>query len=201
MEEQSTDVRQSAYALLGDCAIMVFPQLEPSLSRIPPFLADQLDLDLITDEDSDNGFNVLNNVCWSCGELGAKARIATCPVGRRAVSRFDRYHEDRRCSRVQSTKMLPWLSDVWALDARSNWASHLPEFADSFLASMAKITPTQEKASAFLGFNRVIERNPTAMERSLNDYFTAIAMFPKREMTAVEFKQVRQSFGNVSPVR
>jgi hypothetical protein len=78
-------------------------------------------------------------------------------------------------------------------------ASHLPEFADSFLASMAKITPTQEKASAFLGFNRIIERNPTAMERSLNDYFTAIAMFPKREMAAVEFKQVRQSFGNVSP--
>jgi len=43
----------------------------------------------------------------------------------------------------------------------------------------------------------VIERNPTAMERCLNDYFTAIAMFPKREMAAVEFKQVRQSFGNV----
>jgi hypothetical protein len=39
------------------------------------------------------------------------------------------------------------------------------------------------------------------MERCLNDYFTAIAMFPKREMAAVEFKQVRQSFGNVSPIR
>jgi len=79
MEEPSTDVRQSAYALLGDCAIMVFPQLEPWLPRVVPFLADQLDLDLITDEDSENGFNVLNNVCWSCGELGAKAGAKVAP--------------------------------------------------------------------------------------------------------------------------
>jgi transportin-1 len=192
MEEQSTDVRQSAYALLGDCAIMVFPQLEPWLSRLTPFLADQLDLDLITDEDSDNGFNVLNNVCWACGELGAKAGSQIAPWieelyrGLIIIMKTEDVPESVNENAAMALGRL-------GIGCSEQLASHLPEFADSFLASMAKITPTQEKASAFLGFNRVIERNPTAMERSLNDYFTAIAMFPKREMAAVEFKQVKES--------
>jgi HEAT repeat protein len=200
MEEPSTDVRQSAYALLGDCAIMVFPQLEPWLPRVVPFLADQLDLDLITDEDSENGFNVLNNVCWSCGELGAKAGAEIAPWiealyrGLIIIMKTEDVPESVNENAAMALGRL-------GIGCSEQLASHLPEFADSFLASMAKITPTQEKASAFLGFNRVIERNPTAMERCLNDYFTAIAMFPKREMAAVEFKQVRQSFGNVSPIR
>jgi hypothetical protein len=200
MEEPSTDVRQSAYALLGDCAIMVFPQLEPWLPRVAPFLADQLDLDLITDEDSENGFNVLNNVCWSCGELGAKAGAKIAPWiealyrGLITIMKTEDVPESVNENAAMALGRL-------GIGCSEQLASHLPEFADSFLASMAKITPTQEKASAFLGFNRVIERNPTAMERCLNDYFTAIAMFPKREMAAVEFKQVRQSFGNVSPIR
>lgn len=197
MEERSTDVRQSAYALLGDCAIMVFPQLQPWLPRLIPFLADQLDLDLITDEDSENGFNVLNNVCWSCGELGAKAASQLAPWveqlyrGLIVIMKTEDVPESVNENAAMALGRL-------GIGCSEQLATYLPEFADSFLASMAKITPTQEKASAFLGFNRVIERNPTAMERSLNDYFTAIAMFPKREMTAVEFKQVRQSFGNVS---
>jgi transportin-1 len=200
MEEPSTDIRQSAYALLGDCAIMVFPQLEPWLPRVAPFLADQLDLDLITDEDSENGFNVLNNVCWSCGELGAKAGAKIAPWiealyrGLIIIMKTEDVPESVNENAAMALGRL-------GIGCSEQLASHLPEFADSFLTSMAKITPTQEKASAFLGFNRVIERNPTAMERCLNDYFTAIAMFPKREMAAVEFKQVRQSFGNVSPIR
>jgi transportin-1 len=199
MEEPSTDIRQSAYALLGDCAIMVFPQLEPWLPRVAPFLADQLDLDLITDEDSENGFNVLNNVCWSCGELGAKAGAKIAPWiealyrGLIIIMKTEDVPESVNENAAMALGRL-------GIGCSEQLASHLPEFADSFLTSMAKITPTQEKASAFLGFNRVIERNPTAMERCLNDYFTAIAMFPKREMAAVEFKQVRQSFGNVSPI-
>lgn len=196
-QDPSTDVRQSAYALLGDCAIMVYPQLEPFIPKLAPLLASQIDLDLIKDEDSDGGFNVLNNVCWSCGELGAKAGSVMAPWADALYQGLITIMKTEDCPESVNENAAMALGRL-GIGCSEQLANHLPDFADSFLTSMAKITPTQEKASAFLGFNRVIEKNPRAMETSLNDYFTAIAMFPKREMAAVEFKQVRQSFGNVS---
>ena len=79
MEDPTTDVRQSAYALLGDCAITIYPQLESFLPKVVPLLVRQLDLDIIRDEDSENGFNVLNNVAWSCGEIGSQAGDKLAP--------------------------------------------------------------------------------------------------------------------------
>ena len=63
---------------------------------------------------------------------------------------------------------------------------------------MAKIEASQEKASAFIGFNRVIERNPSAMESVLREYFTASAMFPHKGKAAQEYADVRESFSRVS---
>ncbi|RFU35739.1 hypothetical protein B7463_g591, partial [Scytalidium lignicola] len=65
MEDPENDVRQSSYALLGDCAKYVFPQLQPFLPTLLPILTRQLDLDSILDEQIETGFSVLNNACWS----------------------------------------------------------------------------------------------------------------------------------------
>ena len=197
MEDPTTDVKQSAYALLGDCAITIYPQLEPFLPRLMPLLANQLNLDLIRDEDSENGLNVLNNVCWSCGELGAKA-------GSRMAPYIDKLYKGLIL--IMKTEDVPDSVNENAslslgrlgIGCPEQLAGHLSEIAEPFLGSMTKIQPTQEKASAFLGFNRVVEKNPRAMEASLHQYFTAIAMFPKRDMAAAEFGEVRQSFGSVS---
>ena len=197
MQDATTDVRQSSFALLGDCAIMIYSQLEPYLPELVPCLVPQLDLDAIEDEDSENGFNVLNNVCWSCGELGAKAGLLLVPwieklyQGLIAIMKTEDVPDSVNENAAIALGRL-------GIGCSEQLASHLPEFAEPFLTSMAKISTTQEKASAFLGFNLVIERNPRAMESSLQDYFTAIAMFPKRELADVEFKQVKQSFANVS---
>jgi hypothetical protein len=37
-----------------------------------PVLIEQLDLDKILDEEIETGFSVVNNACWSCGEISMK---------------------------------------------------------------------------------------------------------------------------------
>lgn len=197
MEDPTNDVKQSAFALLGDCAINIYPQLEAQLPKIMPLLIRQLDLDSIQDADSDAGFNVLNNACWACGEIGVRAGSSMSPYLELLYQGLITImsHEDVPESVNENAAMS--LGRLGIASAQQ-LAPHLPEFAEPFLRSMANIAPTQEKASAFLGFGRVIEHNPRAMENSLGDFFTAIATFPKKEASGVGFKEVRQSFGNVS---
>ena len=67
-------------------------------------------------------------------------------------------------------------------------APRLGEYADIFLKSMSKIDFTREKASAFLGFNQVVMRNPHAMESCLGDYFQAIATLPKKPLHQEDYQ-------------
>ena len=194
--DPTSDVKQSAYALIGDCAIKTYPQLEPYLAQVVPSLTNELDLDKISDEDSENGFNVLNNVCWSAGELAAQAGpkmaqfLEPLYQGLISMVKTEGVPESVEENAAMAIGRL-------GIGCSDQLAPHLSEFAEPFLTSMSKINPTEEKASAFLGFNAVLVKNPRAMEASLNDYFTAIAAFPKKEMSAIEFRQVRESFGNV----
>lgn len=197
MEDSDSGVRQSSYALLGDCAINIYPSLQSYLPRLVALMIKQLDLDMIKDEDSENGFDVLNNACWACGELGEKALADLSP-----------YMEDlyQGLSTVVKTEGVPETVEECAamslgrlgIGCSEQLAPHLAEFAEPFLSTMSKVVATQEKASAFLGFNRVIERNPRAMESCLGDYFAAITSFPKKEMSTPAFREVRLSFGQVS---
>lgn len=68
-QDTNNDVRQSSYALLGDCAIYVFPQLRPFLPNVMELLIQQLDIEHLSEVDEDNSFSVINNACWSCGEI------------------------------------------------------------------------------------------------------------------------------------
>lgn len=197
MEDGDAGVRQSSYALLGDCAINIYPSMRPYLPRLAPLMIKQLDLDMIKDEDSENGFDVLNNACWACGELGEKALADLSP-----------YIEDlyQGLSTIVKTEGVPETVEECAamslgrlgIGCSEQLAPHLADFAEPFLSTMAKVGATQEKASAFLGFNKVIERNPRAMESSLGDYFAAITSFPKREMSTPAFREVKLSFSQVS---
>lgn len=197
MEDPTNDVKQSAFALLGDCAINIYPQLEPYLPKIMPLLVAKLDLDRMQDAESESGFNVLNNACWACGEIGARAGSNMSPYVEPLYQGLITImaHEDVPDSVNENASMS--LGRLGMASAQQ-LAPHLPEFAEPFLRSMANVAATQEKASAFLGFSRVVECNPRAMENSLGDFFTAIAAFPKKETSIIGFREVRQSFSNVS---
>ncbi|KAK5454419.1 hypothetical protein LTS15_006419 [Exophiala xenobiotica] len=197
MEDPTTDVRQSAYAVLGDCAIALFDTLDPYLPKLLPTLVRQLDLDAMPDDDSENGFNVLANVCWSIGEIAARAPASRIsPVIEPLYQGLVTIIKNEEVPEPASENAAAALGRL-GLACPIHLAPFLGEFAEPFLTAMSKITTSHEKASAFLGFNNVIERNPQAMEASLALYFAAIAQFPQKGKQGQEYNEVRASFARV----
>lgn len=195
MEDPSDDVRQSAFALLGDCAIMLFGTLEDRLPKLMPLLIKQLDLNQIRDEQSDTAFNVVINVCWSAGEIAARSGPKFAPFVESLYLALIEIVKNEEVPDGANENAAITLGRM-GLACPEQMAAHLPEMAEPFLSSMSKVASTEEKASAFLGFNNLIQQNPKAMEGSMADYFTAIAQFPYKQREN-EFGEVRQSFSHV----
>ncbi|OOF95532.1 hypothetical protein ASPCADRAFT_208010 [Aspergillus carbonarius ITEM 5010] len=196
MEDPNYEVRQSSYALLGDCAINIFPQLEPFIPNIMPTLIKQLDLDLIRDDDRHTGFSVLNNACWSCGEIAVNEKAALSPYTEKLYQGL--------CIIINNEEIIDSVNENAAMAlgrlgicSSDQLAPRLSEYAGAFLKSMNKIEFTREKASAFLGFNHVVMKNPEAMESSLVNYFQAIAAFPSKSMNQEDYRDIQSSFQQV----
>lgn len=202
MQDPNYEVRQSSYALLGDCAISIFPQVQPFIPNVMPILVKQLDLDLIRDDERHIGFSVLNNACWSCGEVAMNEKAELSPHADKLYQGFLTIINNREIidSVIENAAMALGRLGLCCSD---QLAPRLGEYASPFLKSMTKIDFTREKASAFLGFNQVVMKNPQAMESSLADYFQAIASFPAKTLTQEEYRDIQGSFQRVrivSPV-
>lgn len=198
MESPTNDVRQSSYALLGDSARYVFPQLQPFLPSIMPILIKQLDLSLVMDEHIENGFSVVNNACWSAGEIAIQHGKGMAPYVEQLF---------RRLLDIIGNPEIPHSVNENAgialgrlgLENAEAMAPHLAMFANQFLSSLDTVEPTEEKASAFTGFTMIVGRNPQAMEKDLVHFFTAIARYnhdmdfktPYKEDLRTMFSQVR----------
>ncbi|KAL3436559.1 armadillo-type protein [Aspergillus tetrazonus] len=196
MEDPNYEVRQSSYALLGDCAMYIFPQLEPFINNIMPILIKQLDLDMIRDDDRHTGFSVLNNACWSCGEIAVNEKAALAPYAEKL------YHG--LLAIINNEEIIDSVNENAAMAlgrlgicCSDQLAPRLAEYAGTFLKSMSRIDFTREKASAFLGFDQVVMKNPAAMESSLVDYFQAIAAFPSKSLHQDEYHDIQSSFQQV----
>ncbi|KAI4090031.1 MAG: hypothetical protein LQ344_004961 [Seirophora lacunosa] len=176
MEDTSNDVRQSSYALLGDCAVNIFEHLQPFLPAIIPSLIQQLDLDNMKDQDIESGFSVINNACWSCGEIAMGEKVGMGPYVEQMYQRLLGIISNPEVPTSVNENAVIALGRL-GIHCSPNLAPHLGEFAKTFLQIIGPVEYTDEKADAFLGFNRTVERNPQAMENCLVDYFKASAAY------------------------
>ncbi|KAJ5089277.1 hypothetical protein N7532_007961 [Penicillium argentinense] len=196
MQDPNHEVRQSSYALLGDCAISIFSQLEPFIPNIMPILIKQLDLDQIPDDDRHTGFSVLNNACWSCGEIAVNEKATLGPYIEKVYNGLLAIINNEEIIDSVNENAAMALGRL-GLCCADLMAPHLSEYASPFLKSMNKIDFTREKASAFMGFNAVVMKNPQAMESSLADYFQSIASFPSKSLAQEEYRDIQTSFQQV----
>lgn len=196
MSDPNNEVRQSSYALLGDCAINIFSQLQPFIPNIMPGLIKQLDLDMIPSDDSENGFGVLNNACWSSGEIAVVNKADLTPFAEKLYQGFVVIMTNEEVPDSVNENAAIALGRL-GIGCAEQLAPHLGEFAETFLRSLAKVHFTREKASSFLGFNQVVMKSPQAMEACLGEYFHAIALFPTKSMNMEEYRDVQQSFQQV----
>lgn len=200
MEDPSDDVRQSSYALLGDCAVNSFPTLYPSLRTLIPVLVRQLVLTPYTNFDADTIFSVLNNACWSCGEIAIKYKQEMGPYVDDIYSNLMKITAHSLIPESVSENAMIALGRI-GVECAQILAPRLSEFARPFLHHMEAVETNDEKCHAFVGFNRVVSENPQALEGCLAEYFQAAAWFKMdHQLTPEQDKLVGDSFSRVSSV-
>jgi HEAT repeat protein len=178
LEDPTSDVRQSSYALLGDCAKFIHPALGPYLSSILPVLLKQLDLhqDAVLKEWETTGYAVANNACWSLGEI---AIVHGQAIGPHVEEFLKKLIEILRNKKIPGSVHENAAIALGRLGLENNeaMAPHLALFAGPFLTVMDSVDYTEEKTSAFTGFTLIVARNPQAMEQVLAHFFSSIARY------------------------
>ena len=195
LENPNADVRQSAYALLGDCAIYVYPALAGHLERIMPLLIKQLDLNDPTSGSDESPYAVTNNACWSCGEISMRARGA-----------MNAYVETLLQSMygiLTSENVPPSLRENaaiamgrLAISSADMLAPHVGTFAPLLLRNMKNISTTEEKVQAMEGISEVARRNPAGLQHCFLELIGQIA-----EISANQYEmgnEEHQAFKSVS---
>lgn len=195
MKDNNNDVRQSAYALLGDCAIYIFPRLQPYLPTILEILMHQLDLTNIS-EDQETAFRVINNACWSCGEIAMRHGAGMGPYVERLLQKLALIMFNTDVPESLNENAAIALGRL-GIGCHQQLAPHLANFALPFLSAMQKVSWTDEKGHAYKGFAHVVLDNPQAMEQCLLNFLSEMANAPGVFLTGMQDDGPLQSFEKV----
>ncbi|KAF2749495.1 ARM repeat-containing protein [Sporormia fimetaria CBS 119925] len=197
MRDENNDVRQSAYALLGDCAIYVFDQLRPHLQMILEIAARQLDMSQIQQDGEETGYAVINNTCWSIGEIALREQAGMRPFVDTLLPKLAEilFNGDAPYSLNENAALA---IGRLGMGCPQELGVHLTHLAPPFLQAMRKIAWTDEKSHALIGFMNMALANPAAMEQTLLSLFEEMA---KADPNAVagpgQAKVLRQTFQKV----
>lgn len=163
------DVRQSAFALVGDLAISCLGALQPYFKDVIPCLVRGVKTAYP---------RVYNNATWALGEITLRAPAAVQPVLGDVLPVFvDLIKAPRK--RGTDTRML-YINTVAALGRLgmafpAEIAPHLPSFAAGWCSFMDSIPDQREKEDTFGGLYALIKMNPQGSLNALPGVIAAIA--------------------------
>lgn len=193
MRDTNNDVRQSAYALLGDCAIYVFSQLQPGLPTILEILISQLEVSQIDLDGEETGYSVINNACWSVGEIAMRQKEDMQPYAERLLQKMGTILFDEKVPESLNENAAIALGRL-GLGCAQYLAVHLAQIAPAFLRAIKKVMWTDEKLHALTGFMLIILANPGAMEQSLLEFFNEMAQAHQSEVQSPAGQEFLQTF-------
>ena len=196
MSDSNNDVRQSAYALLGDCAICVFDQLQPSLPAILEILINQLEVSPAHVGHDESGYSVINNACWSVGEIAMQQKEGMQPFAERLLQKIGTILFDSKVPESLNENAAIALGRL-GLGCAHTLSMHLAQIAPAFLRAISKVTWNDEKSHALQGFMQIVLANPGAMEQSLLEFFSLMATADRNFVIQSTGKQLRESFKQV----
>lgn len=102
MRSELADVRQSAYALVGDLAKSAPGVLQPALADMLPLLAGQLNPDFVS---------VCNNAAWAIGEIAIKVSARASDAVPHTPARA-RVRTQCACAQMDACAHRPWVSQA-----------------------------------------------------------------------------------------
>ncbi|KAF2665581.1 ARM repeat-containing protein [Microthyrium microscopicum] len=178
MKDDSNDVRQSGYALLGDSAVYVFEQLRPYLPEMLGVLIPQLDMNQVQYDGEETKYSVVNNACWSLGEICVRQKEEMRPYVDGLLEKLAMILFNDKVPESLSENAAIALGRL-GLGCSDQLAPHLGQIAPHFLKALRSIAWTEEKVDALQGLLLMVSLNPQAMESCLLELFVELSTIPE----------------------
>ncbi|KAJ1673127.1 hypothetical protein EV182_005827 [Spiromyces aspiralis] len=194
MVDPVADVRQSAFALLGDLAMYTFENVKPHFDSVMNHLVPQIDPSFAY-------VNVCNNAAWSAGELALK-------TPKEMLAKYIQPLLERLIPLLNNPRTPSTLAENAAITlgrlglvAAEELAPYLDQFAQSWCMVLAPVRDNDEKSSAFRGFCSLIGQRPQAIEQAFIPFLSAIARYqtPDAELVqafGITLNGLKQLIGN-----
>lgn len=172
LNDPISDVQQSAFALLGDCAGSIYDEVQPHLDTLMRIIVARLDTSTVTKEAVSTGYPVINNACWSCGEIALRSEGAIADWSDTLLRRlFDIMTSiDHPVLRENAAVALGRLSGT----SPERVAPHLSHVASQLLNVLQEVN-SEEKVSAISGFSKAVLANPQALDGVFPGYLMVVA--------------------------
>ncbi|CAN8066499.1 unnamed protein product [Agarophyton chilense] len=175
MKDRRQEVRQSAFALLGELARARTPSLIPALTEYVEGTVQALNPEYMS---------VSNNATWALGELVMMAGFLppTVPISRdiiqrvlveRALDCLIRVVNTPQLSRSLLENSALTLGRMGLVMSEA-MAPRLEQFAEAAFSALRNIRDDIEKEQAFHGMNAMVRLNPTAIMKCFGNYLDAI---------------------------
>ncbi|XP_022985794.1 transportin-1-like [Cucurbita maxima] len=168
--DEASDVRQSAFALLGDLGRVCHVHLQPRLSEFLTAAVKQLDTPKLRDIVS-----VANNACWAIGELAVKVHQDISSVVMTVISSLVpilQHAQELNKSLVENSAItlgrIAWVCPQLV-------SPHMEHFMQPWCTALSMIRDDVEKEDAFRGLCALAKSNPSGALSSLAFMCKAIA--------------------------
>ncbi|KRX99924.1 Transportin-2 [Trichinella pseudospiralis] len=175
--DQSSEVRQSSFALVGDLARTCWPLVEPHVMYFLTVLGRNLEPQQVS---------VCNNAIWALGELAMKMGSSLLPHARTLcrplVAILNRPHTSKTL--LENAAITVGRFGVYC---STEVAPQLPDILLPWCLSMRNLRDNDEKESAFCGLCRMVIVNPEAVVPHFAYLCDAFASWssPKSELKAL----------------
>lgn len=155
-EDHDEDVRQLAYALLGDLAIFTCAAtIQPCLDAVALSIGNEIN------NCSYTSYPVTNNAIWALGEIALKASPGSLqPYISNIVNLLIPLVNAADTQQTVLENAAICLGRLGLAGGLPIIAPRLPEFIYSWCAQMMYVIENEEKESAFLGMLHTIQANP-----------------------------------------
>lgn len=200
LQDQVAEVRQSAFALLGDMAMYTYDQVHPYFGRLMKEAIPQIEYGDNANTLGHATTAVCNNAIWSVGEISLKA-------GRE----MEKYLPEllQRLASVLTTPAVPSVLENAAicigrlgLSLANEIAPHYGVFMNFWIEHIKPVEETDEKDTALRGMCQVIGTNPGGLsgEGTLLSFVELCGLYmePSPELADVIGK-VLQGFKSLVP--
>ncbi|XAR59860.1 hypothetical protein NMG60_11015852 [Bertholletia excelsa] len=168
--DDAPDVRQSAFALLGDLARACPLHLKPQLPEFLDVASKQLNTPKLKET-----ISVANNACWAIGELAVKVHEEISPIVMTVISCLIpilQHAEEINKSLIENSAItlgrIAWVCPELV-------SPHMEHFMQSWCLALCMICDDSEKEDAFHGLCAMVRTNPLGALSSLVFVCRAIA--------------------------